>query len=129
MAYDYIEALKADITEWIDNNLDYMLEEIDEPNRETAEQYLYDTLWTEDSVTGNASGSYTFNRAKAKEYVLANIDLAGEALTEFGYNAKHLGEKIQGGEWEYLDVTIRCYLLGQAIAEVLDEKEEELFTE
>lgn len=28
-------------------------------------------------------------------------------------------------DWEKMDVTIRCYLLGQAIAEVLDDMGEE----
>lgn len=44
-----------------------------------------------------------------------------EAVKEFGCDENVL-EK--GAEW--CDVTIRCYLLGQAIAEVLDDLEEEL---
>ena len=42
-------------------------------------------------------------------------------MKEFGCEVDLL-EK--GAEWA--DVTIRCYLLGQAIGEVLDEMEEEL---
>ena len=112
MAYDYREALKADILDYIEEN--------------GVEDYekLYDDLWTVDSVTGNASGSYTFNRAEAEEYVKANIDLAIEALTEFGYDLKHFGQKVKDEEWEYLDVTIRCYLLGEVLAEIEDEAEE-----
>ena len=117
MAYDYREAVKADVKAWIDDNgipedLGYY---------DDAEGYLYDTLWAEDSVTGNASGSYTFNRAEAKEYVEDNYRLAVESLREFGYSLEHLQEKIDAEEWEYLDVTIRCYLLGVAIGEVLAE--------
>lgn len=122
MAYNYREAVKADVKDWIEENgipedLGYY---------ETAEEYLNDTLWVEDSVTGNASGSYTFNRAQAEEYVKDNIDLAIEALKEFGYNehADHIITQEYYGEeldenWEYLDVTIRCYLLGEAIAEAV----------
>ena len=33
---------------------------------EELEQSLNDDLWTVDSVTGNASGSYTFNRYQAQ---------------------------------------------------------------
>ena len=42
-------------------------------------------------------------------------------MKEFGCEVDLL-EK--GAEWA--DVTIRCYLLGQAIGEVLDDMEEEL---
>ena len=39
-------------------------------------------MWNADSVTGNASGSYTFSRARAKEYVLGSTDLLKEAYEE-----------------------------------------------
>jgi hypothetical protein len=68
-------------------------------------------------VTGNASGSYTFNAWKAEEYLCHNLDLLGEALAEFGCEPNYITEK--GAE--ACDVTIRCYLLGQAISEVLSE--------
>lgn len=115
--YDYMEAMTEDIREYIKNEVTLS----DYSNREELEEYLHDTLWTEDSVTGNASGSYTFNTYRAEEYICHNLDLLKEAIEEFGYTENVL-EK--GAEW--CDVTIRCYLLGQAIAEVLDNMEEEL---
>lgn len=72
-------------------------------------------------MTGNASGSYTFNTWKAEENLCHNWDLLAEVLDEFGSDTDILK---QGAE--ALDVTIRCYLLGAAIAEALDELEEEL---
>ena len=90
-------------------------------DREELEEKLNDTLWTEDSVTGNASGSYYCNSWKAEEALAHNWDLLAEAMKEFCCEVDLL-EK--GAEWA--DVTIRCYLLGQAIGEVLDEMEEEL---
>ena len=124
MAYDYREAVKADVKAWLADNFEYLEDAVDDTtDRDEVREFLNDTLWTEDSVTGNASGSYTFNRAEAKKYVKANIELAVEALTEFGYDMKHFGEKLQAEEWEYLDVTIRCYLLGEAIEAVIDEAE------
>ena len=115
MAYDYREAVKADVKEWIEEN--GIPEDLG--IYDNAEEYLWETLWTADSVTGNASGSYTFSRAKAEENLADNEDLAQEALREFGYPEEHYFEKVDEGEWEYLDVTIRCYLLGEAIAEAL----------
>lgn len=115
--YNYITAMTEDIKEYIKNEVTLS----DYSDREELEEYLHDTLWTEDSVTGNASGSYTFNTYKAEEYICHNLDLLAEAIKEFGCTENVL-EK--GAEW--CDVTIRCYLLGQAIAEVLDDMEEDL---
>lgn len=115
--YNYMEAMTEDIKEYIKNEVTLS----DYSDRDELEEHLNDTLWTEDSVTGNASGSYTFNTYKAEEYICHNLDLLAEAITEFGCDTNVL-EK--GAEW--CDVTIRCYLLGQAIAEVLDDMEEEL---
>ncbi len=115
--YNYLEAMKHDISQYILDNI-YMPEYRND--RECLEEKLNDELWVEDSVTGNASGSYTFNTWKAKEYVMDNMDLLKEALSEFGVEPSVVGEKLLDEEWEYFDVTIRCYLLGQAIAEVLD---------
>lgn len=54
--YDYREAMTEDVKEWIKQNID--LTEWTE-DREGLEQQLNDDLWTEDSITGNASGCRT----------------------------------------------------------------------
>lgn len=117
--YNYLEAVTSDV-------LDYIKEEINldewKGNRDGLEEKLNDELWTVDSVTGNASGSYTFNTWEAEENLAHNWDLLAEALDEFGQDGTDILK--QGAE--AMDVTIRCYLLGQAIAEALDELEEEL---
>lgn len=115
--YDYREAMTEDVKEWIKENID--LTEWTE-DREGLEQQLNDDLWTEDSITGNASGSYYCNSYKAEESIAHNWDLLNEALDEFGQNDINVIKK--GTEWA--DVTIRCYLLWSVISEVLDELEE-----
>lgn len=117
MTYNYLESIKEDVKEYINNEITLK----DFTDREELEQKLNDDLWTEDSVTGNASGSYYCNAWKAEEALAHNWDVLEEALAEFGCEENPI-EK--GAEW--CDVTIRCYLLGQAIAEVLEEMEEEL---
>lgn len=119
--YNYLEAVKADVIEAI--KYDYTAEEIKAgfEDRDAFEEKLYDDLWTADSVTGNGSGSYTFNRWLARDYVLGDMDTAIEALREFCVDASTIGEKFLAEEWEYLDVTARCYVLGQAISEALDD--------
>ena len=117
----YLDQMKEDI-------LDYIREEgitVTSENREEVEEELNDKLWTVDSVTGNASGSYTFNSNKAKEYVVENMDILKEMVTEFDIDAKTVAEKFINEEWEYFDVSIRCYLLGSAISETLDDIIEE----
>lgn len=116
--YNYMEAMTEDIKEYIKNEITLS----DFSDREELEEHLNDTLWTEDSVTGNASESYTFNAYQAEEYMCHNLDLLADACEEFGYD---MGDVVKNGA-EYCDVIIRCYLLGQAIAEVLDDMEEEL---
>lgn len=120
MAYDYREAMREDIEDFVSLNIEWILGQVEDPeDREAVEEFLNDTLWTEDSVTGNASGSYTFNREQAKEYVIENLYIATQALNEFGM-AEKLSSKIENDEWEWLDVTIRCYLLSEIIGEDLD---------
>lgn len=121
--YNYLDAMKNDIKDYIENEVNTS----NYSDREELENDLNDILWNEDSVTGNASGSYTFNCAEAFGYVDDNMDLLAEACAEFGIDSATVGEKFLNNEdWEYFDVTIRCYLLGQAISEALDEIEEDL---
>lgn len=111
--YDYMEAIKQDIRNWIDEN---EWKPDDAADRYEIDEYLNEILWCKDSVTGNVSGSYTFSRWEAEENLCHNFDLLEEASCEFGYDEKNWLNNPEG-----CDVTIRCYLLGTAIAEVLDE--------
>jgi hypothetical protein len=114
--YNYLEHVTSDAKEAI---LEY-LDEWDFTDRGELEQVANDELWNDDGVTGNASGSYYCNAWKAEEALCHNWDLLAEAISEFGGDTDILQ---QGAE--ICDVTIRCYLLGQAIGAALDELEEE----
>ena len=126
--YDYLSAVKESVKSWINDNDEWKADYEDEcgkwlrdDNRDDIEEDLNDRLFIDDSVTGNGSGSYTFNTWQAEENLCHNLDLLGEALTEFCCEPNYITEK--GAE--ACDVTIRCYLLGQAISEVLNEMLEE----
>lgn len=119
--YDYREAMTEDVKQWITDEVN--LADWTE-DREGLEQQLNDDLWTADSVTGNCSGSYTFNGVQASLYVLDNMDLLQEAIDEFATDPATVGDKFISENWEWFDVTIRCYLLGSVISDVLDEMEE-----
>ena len=108
--YNYEEAILEDVKAAILENLrSGMYVEFDD--LEDAQDEIQEDLWTDDSVTGNASGSYTFNTFMAELYLVGNGDLYGEALEEYG------GEYDSSPEAR--DVTIRCHLLGNAISEAL----------
>lgn len=47
-----------------------------------------------------------------------------KAINEFATNPATVGDKFISEDWEWFDVTIRCYLLGSVISDVLDEMEE-----
>lgn len=120
--YDYLEQVTADVRDYVEQEIDLTEWAGD---RDGLEEKLNDDLWTCDSVTGNGSGSYTFNRVQAQIYVLDGMDELQEAVNESGIDSETIGEKFLESDWEYFDVTIRCYLLGQAIAAVLDDLEED----
>ena len=107
MNYNYYEAMKEDVKEYLKGT------------SERDFQTLYDEMFIDDSITGNASGSYTFNTWQAEENLCHNLDLLKEALEEFGSNLNYLESP------EACDVTIRCYLLGQVLQEVLNKLEKE----
>ena len=115
--YNYLEAVTEDVKEYIRNNIDFA----DYDDMDELEEQLNDELWADDSVTGNGSGSYTFNRVKAEENLAGNWDELADALDEFGESDVDAFRK--GAEW--CDVTLRCYYLGQAISAALEDFEDE----
>lgn len=117
----YLDMIENDVREWINSDID--LDEY-KGNRDGLEEKLNDELFNEDSVTGNAIGSYYCNSYKAEEDLAHHWDLLAEALEEFGYDDLPAPKMLdKGAEW--CDVIIRCYLLGEAIRNVLDELEED----
>nr|DAS02380.1 MAG TPA: hypothetical protein [Bacteriophage sp.] len=111
--YDYRENIKNDLIDFITEN--YKPSEYN--NYDEAYDLIYDDVFRSDSVTGNASGSYFCNTWKAEESICHNLDLLGEAFEAFCED----GADVLKNGAESCDVTIRCYLLSQALQEVLDE--------
>ena len=119
--YYYEDRVLKDVLDEIQNQYseDEIIQRLQE-DRDDFERELYDDFFVRDSVTGNASGSYTFNAWRAEEYVCHNLDLLAEAAEEFGSDV----DLLKSGA-EACDVTIRCYLLGQCISKALDQLEEQ----
>lgn len=121
--YDYYKNVREDVkqrlNEWLDFNRINDYSDIDE-----VISAVYDDFFNSDSITGNGSGSYTFNSWAAEENLCHNMDLLKEALDELG---GELNDYIDSAE--ACDVTIRCYVLGQLVGEVVKEFVEEHFPE
>jgi len=117
---NFIDDVRNDLKEFIQYR--WTEKEIKELDRDE----VYDEAFTADSVTGNGSGSYFFNAWKAKEAIFnMDEDLLKETISEFGIDmAEHWGD------WEFLDVSVRCYAIGIIdIDELLEEIREEIGTE
>lgn len=109
--YNYYENVLEDVKQAL---TEHDLKEYDD--KEEAYEALYDDLFIDDSVTGNDSGSYTFNTWQAEENLCHNLGLLEEACEEFGSNIDILKDGA-----EACDVTIRCYLLSQCLNEALED--------
>ena len=117
--YNYRENVLEDVKEYISNN--YTREELKELADDLDElgEKLHDEMWTADSVTGNGSGSYTFNAWKAEENLCHNWDLIQEVGREFG--------ELDLFNPEGCDVSIRCYYLAECISDVLNKDYSDLY--
>lgn len=114
---DFIDEVRNDLKEFIKDRWDE--KEIKDLDRDE----VYDEAFMEDRVTGNGSGSYFFNAWKAKESIFnMDEDLLRETISEFDIDMSE-----HWGDWEFLDVSVRCYALGQIdIDELLDEIRKEI---
>lgn len=119
--YDYRKNIIEDCIEAIREYIEYHKDELHGMSKSRLEEKMYDEFFVEDSVTGNASGSYTFNAYEAEQNLSGNWDLAKEAMDEFGCKENPFGK---GPEW--VDVTIRCYLLSQCLADAMKEINDEI---
>ena len=91
--YNYLECVKENVK----NYIDYDINVSDFDNRESLEENLNETLFNNDSVTGNASGSYTFCRWDAEEHISHNTELIQEATENLGLGEiEYDPEKIDG---------------------------------
>lgn len=113
--YDYINTVINDIKYFVKEN--YSIFEL-EKNEDIIET-VYEEVLNDDSVTGNASGSYFCDTELAKEALNGNIDLVLEAIRYWG------NDMALFDSYEVIDVNIRIMLVEfyfeKAIAELFRE--------
>lgn len=117
--YNYLEEITNDIECWMDKDGDpFDISQFE--NREEAAEFLNDKLWDEDAITGNGGGYYD-TEYQCEEYLAHNIELIAIACAEFCIDIETITRHLRANELaRYLDCTIRCYLLGQAVDKALE---------
>lgn len=112
---DYYQQVKNDAIATIDEQFDCGYWDGD-----TEWDVVYDNLFVDDGVTGNGSGSYFFNAAKAREAVADAIwdEKILDALSEIGVDDSQIAQYLRDGDAESLDVCIRCAMLGEVYGEI-----------
>lgn len=116
MTYDdYCKAVISDAEDVIAENFDNGCYDA-----ETDFTDVYDALFVDDAVTGNASGSYTFNAYQAKENVKDAMfdDYILVALDNVGVSKEGVAFRILNREYETLDVMIRCAILSDVCGQI-----------
>lgn len=108
--YNYYEAVKDDIIDYVIVNEIKFAPELEEG--EIFDE-LYEIAFYEDSITGNGSGSYTFDKYQAAKYIADNWDLLREALEEDDWDILPSAETC--------DVLIRLYCLADALRAAIEE--------
>ena len=84
---------------------------------------VFDEIYNDDSVTGNMSGSYTFNREQARDNVSDAIWNHDIVTLLHGYNVI-VDDYLEEDNPEGLDVCIRCAMLDTIYEELKDHFEE-----
>lgn len=112
---DYYQQVKNDAIAAIDEQFDngYW-------NADTQWDIAYDNLFCGDTITGNASGSYTFNAYQARQNVADAIwdERILDALLDMGVDGHAVAQYLHDNDPEGLDVCIRCAMLGEVYSDI-----------
>ena len=109
----YFDAVYEDVKEYLEENM-YLFDRF--PRNDDLISYLNDELWDDDYVTGNGgNGCYTKTTDEAQGYVLDDSETVKAALHEFSVPADEVIDHFFDNEWDFFDVSARCYVLNRAI--------------
>lgn len=106
---DYLAEVESDALDFLDENIE-CYDDFDD---------AFDAMFCSDYVTGNGSGSYTFNSYKAQQNVKDAI-FDENIVTLFDWNGVNIFDTLRDRGAETLDVIIRCYVLSD-IYSIIEE--------
>ena len=115
---EYVDQMKEHIKDDYDF-YDY----VEDQDQEELYEKLYEEMWVDDNITGNGTteGFTHGDQEYAKDMVCNALSVLREAVQDFDCKEKAF-EAFLKQDFIYFDTTIRCYLLGQVLTEVLKEK-------
>lgn len=113
MYYNYKDAIKEDIREWMRVNDVELTGEI---NADC--ENLCSEMWAEDSVTGNGVWGYDEEEMCLK-YLSENLPLVREVALEMAIDMNQVIEQSEPAK--KMDAIIRCALLDGCVWEVLND--------
>lgn len=117
--YDYREAIVNDIKQCMLDEGEELYPALDESRQDYFDR-MDDYLWGEDRVTGNGPNFYD-TEEECYKYLCGNLSLYFDAAYEFD-SFPHPGSPwIYKNPAQYMDCTIRCYLLYECLDRVIDE--------
>lgn len=120
---EYRDQVKSDIKDYLTQEDLWPTAEPDTSEYEEQRDAAYDRCYMADSITGNASGSYTFNTWQAEENVCHLLWDEDLRLLLNGSMEVNPADMAKGPE--YIDVLIRCALVSECLDAVLEEKQEQ----
>lgn len=120
---EYRNQVKSDIKDYLTQEDLWPTAEPGTSEYEEQRDAAYDRCYMADSITGNASGSYTFNTWQAEENVCHLLWDEDLWLLLNGSMEVNPADMAKGPE--YIDVSIRCALVSECLDAVLEEKQEQ----
>ena len=120
---EYRDQVKSDIKDYLTQENLWPTAEPDTSEYEEQRDAAYDRCYMADSITGNVSGSYTFNTWQAEENVCHLLWDEDLWLLLNGSMEVNPADMAKGPE--YIDVSIRCALVSECLDAVLEEKQEQ----
>lgn len=78
-------------------------------------------LKRKDEITGNAVGSYTYNRETAKENVMEYFGIFYDAVLWYDISAETVGNMFLAENWEWFDIRCREYIFDKYLDDILEE--------
>lgn len=121
--YDYKEAVKKDVWEWLADDDGY---------RFNLEDYIKNGEWEKDRMVNDLVNMFTHNDhitgcdtgydtpEDCKEYLEGNEDLACEAMTDALSDDCAYDNAVAYGEYVAIDSHVRLYVLPDVIREIVD---------
>lgn len=120
---EYRDQVKSDIKDYLTQEDLWPTAEPGTSEYEEQRDAAYDRCYMADSITGNASRSYTFNTWQAEENVCHLLWDEDLWLLLNGSMEVNPADMAKGPE--YIDVSIRCALVSECLDAVLEEKQEQ----